>query len=202
MNTFRLILFSALAAIAYGILHDQITVRVCPEYFTVAHPPIFPVSSPTLLAVCWGAASTVGIGLAFGTVLALVSQSAGLPPAPVGALCRRIVALLMVMGACALGAALLGSFLFRRGAISMPAGLEFEIPPGRQVQFMAVWFAHLASYLVGFAGAGGLIFQVWKERGRPVVLTLYPRRPRAILRAALLVMVVALIVWRRFFALS
>ena len=35
-------------AVVYGLIHDQITVRLCVEYFSLAHPPLFPVSSPTL----------------------------------------------------------------------------------------------------------------------------------------------------------
>ena len=30
-----------LSAIFYGVLHDQVTARVCVEYFTIGHPPIF-----------------------------------------------------------------------------------------------------------------------------------------------------------------
>ena len=36
-------------AVVYGILHDQVTARVCVEYFTIGHPPMFPTNSPTLL---------------------------------------------------------------------------------------------------------------------------------------------------------
>jgi len=46
-----------------GIAHDEITVRVCAEYFTIAHPPLFPTASRTLLAACWGIAATVGLAL-------------------------------------------------------------------------------------------------------------------------------------------
>ena len=46
------------AGIAYSILHDQVTARVCVEYFTVGHPRIFPTESPTLLAIGWGIVAT------------------------------------------------------------------------------------------------------------------------------------------------
>ena len=58
----QIILLSILSACLYGVVHDQITIRVCLEYFTVAHPPYFPTHSPTLLAICWGVAATAGIG--------------------------------------------------------------------------------------------------------------------------------------------
>ena len=202
MNKFRIILFSTLAAMTYGILHDQITARVCLEYFTVAHPPIFPTRSVTMLAVCWGAASTVGIGLAFGTVLALVSQSAGQPPVPVGTLRRKILALLGGMALAAVGAGAAGFFLSRRELVPFPTAVAEDIPPALRDRFMAAWFAHLASYLVGLAGSAGLVFRVWSARGRPMIFALYPRQPLAVLRAVGIAVVVAVIVWRRFFALS
>ena len=30
-----------MAAVVYGIVHDQFTPRICLEYFTIFHPPIF-----------------------------------------------------------------------------------------------------------------------------------------------------------------
>ncbi len=201
MNKLQVILLSMLAAMAYGILHDQITARICLEYFTVAHPPLFHTRSATQLAIYWGAAATAGIGLGFGAVLALVSQSAGRPPAPLIPLCRKILALLAVMGLSALCAGYAGFYLSRRGIIRIPSALADAIPDFRHDRFMAVWFAHMASYLAGFAGSAGLIFQVWQARGKPLVLAVYPRHPLEILRTVLIAAVVALIVWWRFFAL-
>ena len=49
-----IVLMSVAAAIAYGIAHDQVTVRICLEYFTIGHEPVFPTRNPTLLAIGWG----------------------------------------------------------------------------------------------------------------------------------------------------
>lgn len=202
MNKLKVILLSTLAAMGYGVLHDQITARICLEYFTVAHPPLFHTDSPTLIAICWGVAATAAIGLAWGTVLALVSQSPGPPPVPFGRLVREILALLAVMGAAATLAGCLGFYSSSHGMISFPAALAGAIPADRYDGFMAVWFAHMASYLVGFTGAAVLIYRVWKERGRPMVLALYPHNRSGILRAVVIAGVVAAIVWWRFLALS
>jgi hypothetical protein len=64
MSSLRIILLCILAAVVYGILHDQVTARVCVEYFTVGHPPIFHTESPTLLAIVWGFVATWWVGLA------------------------------------------------------------------------------------------------------------------------------------------
>ncbi|RIV77594.1 hypothetical protein [Pelagerythrobacter aerophilus] len=55
---FKIIGFSVIAAIIYGILHDLITAHVALEYFTIAHPPVFPTRNPMLLAFGWGVIAT------------------------------------------------------------------------------------------------------------------------------------------------
>lgn len=51
MRFFAIVLLTVAAAVAYGVAHDQVTVRVSLEYFTVGHPPVFDTTSPTLLAL-------------------------------------------------------------------------------------------------------------------------------------------------------
>jgi hypothetical protein len=41
------ILVCICSAMIYGIVHDQITARICVEYFTIGHPPVFDTDSPT-----------------------------------------------------------------------------------------------------------------------------------------------------------
>ena len=96
----KVVLLCVIAACSYGIIHDQITARVCLEYFTVAHPPLFPTRSVTLLAFAWGIAATAGPGLVFGLVLASLSQSGHAPVYPVSRLLTYI-ALLLVSLECA-----------------------------------------------------------------------------------------------------
>ena len=36
----RIVVLCILAMSAYGMIHDQFTARLCPEYFTVLHRPI------------------------------------------------------------------------------------------------------------------------------------------------------------------
>jgi hypothetical protein len=58
MRFLEIIALALLAGITYGVLHDQVTVRVCIEYFTIGHPRIFSTMSPTLLAIGWGIIAT------------------------------------------------------------------------------------------------------------------------------------------------
>jgi hypothetical protein len=47
----KIVVVSILAAVLYGIVHDQVTARICLQNFTVFHPPIFHTETPTLLAL-------------------------------------------------------------------------------------------------------------------------------------------------------
>ena len=54
MQWLAIVVVSIAACVAYGIAHDQITARICVEYFTVGHPQIVPSRDPTILAFVWG----------------------------------------------------------------------------------------------------------------------------------------------------
>jgi hypothetical protein len=196
----QIVLLSVLAACTYGVVHDQITARLCIEYFTVAHPPLFHTTSTTLLALCWGVAATVGIGAALGVILALVSQSGGYAVISVSRLGRYILLLLAAMAASAFTAGVVGYQLSHRGFISIPSYLAVAVPSSRHDRFMAVWFAHGASYLVGLTGGALLCFRVWQLRGRPSVISFFPHTRPAVLRVALLAVIAAYVVWMRFCA--
>lgn len=58
MEAVKIVSFAVLVAILYGVLHDQITAHLAVEYFTVAHAPVFPTTSPFLLALGWGVIAT------------------------------------------------------------------------------------------------------------------------------------------------
>ena len=62
IESLKIVVLCIVAAIVYGILHDQVTARVCVEYFTIGHPPIFHTDDPTLLAFGWGVIATWWMG--------------------------------------------------------------------------------------------------------------------------------------------
>jgi hypothetical protein len=188
-------------AVVYGLIHDQITVRLCVEYFSLAHSPLFPVSSPTLLGLCWGIAATLGVGLILGYLLAQASQSDGVRPMTIRSLVGPLLVVIVVTAAGAIVAGCLGLSLSRRGVVSLPnllpnAWVE-TLSRAQQDRFMAVWFAHAASYLFGVVGAAVLILRIWLKRGRPRLLPLFPRTGLEILRLFFLLAVLVIIVsWR------
>jgi hypothetical protein len=185
-ETLRVLLLSVASACAYGVLHDQVTARVSIEYFTVAHPRIFPTESPTWLALGWGIVATLGVGLGLGAVLAMIASSGGRPALPARALVRPVLILLGVTALAALTAGALGYFLAERRIISLPRQFAEALAHGRRSRFLAVWCAHGAAYAVGILGGALLCHRVWKARGCPRVLSFYPRTRWEILRAILI----------------
>ena len=99
-------------------------------------------------------------------------------------------------------AALASSAISSRGADSslFSAGLATIIPARQHDRFMAVWFAHGASYLVGLCGGALLCFWVWRARGRPSVISLYPWTRAAAIRAGVIATVAVYVIWIRFYA--
>ncbi len=154
------------AAVTYGVVHDQVTARVCVEYFTVGHPPIFPTESPTLLGIGWGIIATWWVGLLLGIPLALIARAGHRPKRDVWSLVRPITILLGVMGGCALLAGLAGLVLGQSGAVYLVEPLASRIPRDRHARFLADLWAHSASYLVGFVGGIVVLVRVWRSRGR------------------------------------
>jgi hypothetical protein len=150
----RIALFATISAIAYGIVHDQITAHLCVEYFTVAHPPVFPTRSPFLLGLGWGIIATWWVGLALGIALAAAARIGAPPKLGLGELRRPILLIMLVSALAALLAGIAGAVLVAAGIAQVPGGWGDLIPPDRQVAFSAVAWAHMASYAAG--GLGGL----------------------------------------------
>jgi hypothetical protein len=166
MRGLQIVLLSLSAAIAYGILHDQVTARVCVEYFTLGHPPVFPTTSPTLLALGWGILATWWVGLPLGMLLALAARLGRRPRLEAAHLRGPVAMLLAGMATGALIAGTLGFLLARAGSIELPASLAHRVPVSRHAVFLADWWAHSASYAVGVLGGVVLTGWVWRERGR------------------------------------
>jgi len=160
----RIILLGLVAAIAYGIGHDQITARVCVEYFTIAHPPIFATQSPTLLAFGWGALATWWVGLPLGVLLAAAARLGRWPKLAWKDLVGPTGVLLLIMGSLALVAGIVGYTLTRQGTVPMIRWYADLIPASRHPRFMADAWAHLASYSSGLLGGLALVIRTLRHR--------------------------------------
>jgi hypothetical protein len=168
---FRIVLLCTAAAIVYGMVMDQITVRVCPEYFTVAHPRIrfIPQDSLTLLALFWGVTATWWVGVLLGVPLALACRAGSLPRLKAGYVVRPLAILLGVMAAATLIAGISGYMLARRGVVT-PSDWQWHIPQSAHVGFVADAFAHLAAYACGFFGGIVIIVMALRRRRLAVAI--------------------------------
>ena len=159
IESIKIILLHIVAAIIYGILHDQVTARVCVEYFTIGHPPIFHTDDPTLLAFGWGVIATWWMGLILSVPAVLASRLGSWPKFDATHLVRPVCVLLIVMACSALVAGLVGYILASAGVVRLDGWLGSHVPEKKYVAFLADGAAHLASYGVGFFG--GIALSIW-----------------------------------------
>ena len=148
----KIILLCMASAIVYGNCHDQVTARVCVEYFTVGHVPPFASESPTVLAFFFGTMATWWVGLIFGVLLASVARAGSWRKFEAGDLFRPIGCLLTVMAVVSIVAGMTGYELGRASGFVLPEPLGVRVPADRHHLFFADTLAHVASYLVGILG--------------------------------------------------
>src|SRR5436305_2829907 len=126
---FAAIIFLCIAgAIAYGVIHDQITARICVEYFTIGHPPVFETDDPTLLGLGWGIIATWWVGLILGIPLAIASVAGTRPLFRVGELIRPLGVMLMLIGMFATVAGVVGNSAAQRRWVVLFEPMASAVP--------------------------------------------------------------------------
>ena len=170
MEASKIVWLCIVSAVIYGILHDQVTARVCVEYFTIGHPPVFHTDSPTLLALGWGVIATWWVGLLLGIPVAFVSRLGSWPKYNVAQLILPVCVLLGVMGVASLIAGLSGYFVANSGGVWLAEPLRSQVPASKHTAFLADLWAHLTAYGVGFLGGiticGWVLFRRWQSAGK------------------------------------
>jgi hypothetical protein len=169
MEALKIAATCVIAAVLYGIVHDQLTARICIEYFTIFHPPIFHTPSPTLLGIGWGIVATWGVGAFFAVPMILAARFGRRPPLRASDLLPSITLLLAFMAACAVLFGITGYVLARKGVLATD-WLTFTTSPAMRCRFMADWWAHTASYASAFVGGVVLCFVTYRRRLRLRVL--------------------------------
>jgi H+/Cl- antiporter ClcA len=166
MVSLRIILWCIAAAVLYGVLHDLVTTRVCLEYFTVFHPPVFPTTSPTLLSLGWGFLATWWVGLILGIPASLAARAGSRPKLSARDLVRPTLVLLAVMGIVSLLSGIAGYESARSGRDRLTGELAALIPPEKHARFLADLRAHQAAYAAGFLGGIAVCLWIWRRRGK------------------------------------
>lgn len=160
----KIVGLSVLAAVSYGIIHDQITARLCVEYFTIGHPPVFRTADPTLLGLGWGIIATWWVGLILGVLLACAARLGREPRIVATALVRPLLVMLVFTGVIAAVAGIVGSHLATIGSVRLHGDIAERVPAEKHIAFIADLSAHSASY--GCGALGGVILCVLLIRDR------------------------------------
>ena len=153
MKSIKIVLMCVLTCVVYGIIHDQITARICVEYFTIGHPPIFPTDDPTLLGLGWGIIATWWVGVLLGIPLAAASRFGGWPKREPNTLWKPLLRLALISFCIAAVAGLIGRVAAVNGWVFLVGSIADRVPADRHVPFIIDLWMHLASYLAGFVSA-------------------------------------------------
>ena len=164
MQAFAIVIVSVVAAITYGVIHDQVTARICIEYFTIGHPRLIDSDSPTVLGLFWGVVATWWVGLPLGIGLAIAARAGRRPKLTWRQLVRPLGVLLCCMFAVAFLAGLIGYSTSSAGIFYLVERLASRIPHEKHVAFLTAGWAHSASYLAGIIGGIILWILTWRRR--------------------------------------
>ncbi len=125
-----------LACITYGVIHDQVTARICIAYFTIGHPTVIPTNDPTVLGIVWGVIATWWVGVLLGVLLAITALAGKQPPRRVGTLIRPIAKLCVATAILAILAGLVGYLAARAGWVGLVGDLAQRVPATKHVAFI------------------------------------------------------------------
>jgi hypothetical protein len=164
-----IILLCIVAAVIYGIAHDQITARICVEYFTIGHPRVFSTNDPAFLGLVWGVIATWWVGLTLGVLLAVSSRVGSWPRFSAGQLAGPLAIMLAVLGILAFVSGLFGHVAAVRRWVWLPEPMASRVLADRHIAFLTDLWAHLASYIGGFLGGIVLCVYVLVRRARSAV---------------------------------
>lgn len=158
VSSLKIVLVTTLWFILYGILNDQITIRICAEYFTVFHPRIIDSDNITVIAMAWGIVATWWFGLSVGVILALISRFLTVHKIDTIRPLLRLGCGLSLFAFCLSVFAGLIGYVFAANGIIMVSYWFRGIPQAAEARFLAVLFWHNALYLGG--GLSGVILAV------------------------------------------
>jgi hypothetical protein len=161
---FRFAALGVIAAVGFGMLQDQVSVRLCPEYFTLFHKPIRALTDPTLLGITWGFLGSWWAGVFLGYGAGLIATMGKLPALAPRELIRPLLFLLLAIAAIV---AVAGLSVWRHAAmfgVSLEPGLRTMLSPRHHQELLIVACYHFVGYAAAFGGGFVLWAWIWRER--------------------------------------
>lgn len=151
-------------AVGYGLIQDQITIRICPEYFTVWHPNPLQIDNITLLALYWGVAATWWVGLILGVIIGAIASEGGMPRATFCEVRKRLVRLMLAAAVCTITAGIVAEVTGFTVSPRIAGPAILRLNAAELHAFSVDWAAHNMAYLSAFMGAVVVAFLTWLSR--------------------------------------
>lgn len=164
MKRTAIVILAVAMAVAFGVVHNLVTVQISPANFTIGHAQIVPTDSPVVLAIAWGIVTPFVAGLLVGVPLSMVATIGRRPQLSAAQLALPIAGLCMVM---AIGSVVGGAVAYARarsGSHDVPQSLALRVPVQEFVPFASVRTAHAWAHRAGFAGGVVLWLYAWRLR--------------------------------------
>lgn len=150
----RIALLGILAMSGYGMLQDQISARLCPEYFTVFHNPLpGGVSDPTLVGIGWGFLGSWWGGLALGYAAGLTATLGKNPPLGPRELLKPVGVLLLGVAAATAACGVSVWMYADAFEIRLHPLFDAKLPPERHRGLFTVSCYHLVAYASAIVGS-------------------------------------------------
>lgn len=160
---YRFALYGFIAIVGYAMLQDQVSARLCPEYFTVLHPPIPGMTDPTLLGISWGFIGGWWGGIVLGYVAGLVATLGKRPQLTPRDFVRPLFVLVSVLATVT---ALTGFTVWHHAellGVSL-TGFDGLVPVERHRAVLVVACYHFTAYATATIGGVVLCAWLWMER--------------------------------------
>lgn len=157
----RIVVLCILAMSAYGMIHDQFTARLCPEYFTVLHRPITGLSDPTWLGITWGFLGAWWGGLLLGLLAAAAATLGKWPRLGAGDVLILLILLCVATGLSTLATGVVEYISATEASQTVTVAEPYAslIPAPRRASCYAVAYVHRTAYFTALVG--GLVLCAW-----------------------------------------
>ena len=164
---FRAMLLGVALLSAFGMTMDQLSARLCPEYFTVLHPPIPNLTYPTLLGIAWGYLGSWWGGALMGYVMGIVATIGTRHP-PLS-LRQLAVPMVSVVALTAVGTLITGIAVWRHTEmleVRFADWLDRAVPRERQRNAFIVANYHFAAYATAIVSSIVMSVRVGMQRSK------------------------------------
>jgi hypothetical protein len=164
MKRTAIVILAVAMAVAFGVVHNLVTVQISPANFTVGHARLVPSDSPLVLAIAWGVVTPFVAGLIVGIPLSLVATVGPMPKLSSAQLVLPVAALCVAMAAASVVGGVVGHARATGGSHNVPDSMVRRVPADELARFASVRTAHAWAHRAGLAGGIVLWFYAWRVR--------------------------------------